>query len=84
LPATALAFALPTLGASLWLLLGYPVSAGRIYHRHRRRGRAPRDAALGAFFTTLGKLPEMQGVLRFHRDRLRGAKGAIIEYKRAG
>ena len=82
LPAAALAFALPTFGASLWLFLGYPVSAGRIYRRHRRRGRAPRDAALGALFTTLGKLPEMQGVLRFHRNRFRGTKGAIIEYKR--
>jgi GT2 family glycosyltransferase len=84
LPAAALLLAGPTLGASLLLLAGYPVSAGRVYRHHRRRGRARRDAALGAVFTTLGKLPEMQGVLRFHRHRRRGTRSALIEYKPAG
>lgn len=83
-PGASLLLLLPSLGASLGLLLGYPLSAARVYWRHRSRGRA-RDAALtGALFTTVGKFPELQGVLQFHGNRLRGTRSRIIEYKDAG
>ncbi len=83
-PGVSLALAVPTLGTSLALLLGYPVSAARVYRHHRTRGRGGRDAMLGAVFTTLGKFPELAGVLRYHGNRLRGARSRIIEYKNAG
>ena len=34
-----------------------------------------------AFFLTLGKLPEAQGILGYHLGRLKGARQHIIEYK---
>jgi GT2 family glycosyltransferase len=83
-PSLSLGLLVPSFGTSLGLLLGYPVSAARVYKYHRTRGRARRDAAVGAVFTTIGKFPELQGVLRFHGNRLRGTRSGIIEYKNAG
>jgi GT2 family glycosyltransferase len=80
-PAVALGAALPTLGLSLGLLGGYAVSAARVYRTVRRRGRQREDALPYALFTTLGKLPEMQGVLEFHLNRVRGKRRGLIEYK---
>ncbi|MBX3466626.1 MAG: glycosyltransferase family 2 protein [Planctomycetes bacterium] len=83
LPAVALGGAPLTLGGSLLLGLAYPACAARVYARVRRRGRSRADAAAYAAFTVLGKLPELQGVLRFHRRRLTGARRELIEYKGA-
>jgi GT2 family glycosyltransferase len=83
-PAVALGAAVPTLGASTLLLWGYPVSAARAFAAIRRRGRAPGEAAMAAAFTTLGKLPELQGVLKFHLGQLAGKRSGLIEYKGAG
>lgn len=80
-PAAAAGLALPTLGASLGLLGGYPVSAWRAYRATRRRGRARGDAAVYAVAITVAKLAEMQGVLQFHGARLRGRTTPLIEYK---
>jgi GT2 family glycosyltransferase len=81
LPAVAFGAALPTLGASLGLLAGYGLSAARVYRATRRRGRPAEDALPYAVFTTLGKLPELQGVLDYHLGRLRGRRRGLIEYK---
>jgi hypothetical protein len=81
-PALALGAALPTVGASLILLAGYPVSASRTYQHARRKGWAPADALAAGFFVTLGKFPELQGILKFHWGRLRGHRSGLIEYKR--
>jgi GT2 family glycosyltransferase len=83
LPALAVGALAPTGGLSLGLLGLYPVGAARNYARTRRAGRTRMDAAVYAAFTTLGKLPELQGLLRFHRLRLLGRRSAIIEYKPA-
>ncbi|MCC7383745.1 MAG: glycosyltransferase [Deltaproteobacteria bacterium] len=81
IPALAVGGAVPTLGASLLLSAGYPLVVARTFARTRRPG-VPDEAALAyALFTALGKLPELQGVLRFTRLRLRGQKAALIEYK---
>jgi hypothetical protein len=48
----------------------------------RRRGRSARDARLAAQLYTLGKIPELLGVLRFHLHRLLGRRPNLIEYKR--
>lgn len=81
LPALALGGALPTLGASLLLLGGYPVAGMRAYKEARQRGRDRRESALFGTFCVLGKLPELQGAARFHWNRLRGARSELIEYK---
>jgi GT2 family glycosyltransferase len=80
-PAVALGAALPTLGLSLGLLGAYGVSAARVYRSVRERGRPAEDALPYAVFTTLGKLPEVQGVLEYHANRLRGRRRGLIEYK---
>lgn len=80
-PAVAVLGAVPTMGASLALLGGYPVSAWRAYRATRARGRAPEDAAAYAIAVTVGKFAEMQGVLQFHRARMRGRRSTLIEYK---
>lgn len=80
-PAFALSAALPSFGLSLGLLSGYGLSAARVYRSTRARGRPREDALPYALFTTLGKLPQMQGVLAFHVGRLRGKRRGLIEYK---
>jgi len=81
-PLVALGGAVPTMGASLALLAGYPVSAARVYRQKRRRGRSPLDAAVAGAFLTLGKFPELQGILKYHWTRARGRRSGLIEYKR--
>lgn len=73
----------PSMGLSLILGGLYPLSALRLYARSRGEGRTRRQALLRAAFLTLGKLPEAQGVLRYHLGRLRGRASGIIEYKDA-
>jgi hypothetical protein len=80
-PATAVAGAIPTLGASLVLLAGYPVLASRVYRGARRDGWPPRAAALAGAFTVLGKFPELRGVLKYRWSRARGRRSSLIEYK---
>jgi GT2 family glycosyltransferase len=50
----------------------------------RARGFGWRAAMLYGVACVVGKLPELQGMLRFRRFRLRGRDSAIIEYKRGG
>lgn len=80
-PAIAAGLAVPTGGASLALLGGYPVSAWRAYRATRGRGRTREDAAAYAVAITVGKFAELQGVLQFHSKRLRGERSTLIEYK---
>lgn len=64
------------LAASPWalaLLLAWPAQVLRLRLRGEDWARA--------FFLTLGKLPEAQGVLGYWWDRLRGQRAGLIEYK---
>ncbi len=72
LPLVALVLGLALHPAALALLLLYPLQVLRL---RRRMGLA------GAFFNTLGKVPEAMGALRFHIRRLRGREARLIEYK---
>jgi glycosyltransferase involved in cell wall biosynthesis len=83
-PLLALGGAIPTLGASLALLGGYPLSAARVYRHTRGRGRSRKDALVAGTFMTLGKFPELQGILKYHWTRARGRRSGLIEYKRPG
>ena len=58
--------------AGLLILLAWPLQVLRLT---RRMGW---EAAL---FTVLGKLPEAQGVLGYHLNRIRGRQRGLIEYK---
>jgi hypothetical protein len=82
LPGVAALGALPTLGASLALLGGYPVSALRVYRDVRRRGRSANDALAAGVLLTLGKFAELGGMLRFHGRKLGRRERTLIEYKR--
>jgi GT2 family glycosyltransferase len=80
-PLAAFGGAVPTLGASLALLGGYPISAARVYQHTRRRGRSRKDALVAGTFVTLGKFAELQGIVKYHWTRARGRRSALIEYK---
>jgi hypothetical protein len=82
LPALSLLGAPYTGGASLALLLGFPLLGSRVYRSSVSRGMSPADARLYALACTIGKLPEMQGVLTFTWNRLiRRRRSTLIEYK---
>ncbi len=57
---------------ALLILLVYPLQVLRL----RRRYGWER-----AFFTTLAKFPEAQGVVQYHWNRLRNRRSRLIEYK---
>jgi GT2 family glycosyltransferase len=80
LPLAVALLAIPTRGASLLLLLGYPLLAARIWLRRRASGDTASEAALYATFTLLGKLPNAVGLLRFASNKL-ARRYEIIEYK---
>lgn len=80
-PSLALGGAPLTGGLSLALLLGYPVSAYRAFRAVRRRGVPMDSAAAYAAFMTLAKGAELQGALRYWRNRVRGRRSGLIEYK---
>jgi GT2 family glycosyltransferase len=65
---------------SLVLLLGYGALWLRIYRAQRRR-YSSRDARLYAIFCVLAKFAEVAGNLLYHRNRLRGHRPTLIEYK---
>jgi GT2 family glycosyltransferase len=80
-PATALILAVPSRGASLILLAAYPLLGLRIYLRSSRRGLAPRDARLLAFFTVLGKLPEGIGKTQYALLRALGRRRKVMDWR---
>lgn len=75
-----LVFPLASLAAAIWLhpawlllFLAYPLQVARL-------ARQPGGWPL-AFFTVLGKFPEMLGVAQYYGNRLRRRSGGLIEYK---
>jgi glycosyltransferase involved in cell wall biosynthesis len=74
LPVVALGFfAMAPIMAGLLVLVLYPAQVVRLAVRTK-------DWQL-AVFSVLGKFPEAQGAMQFHRNRLFGQKSAIVEYK---
>jgi GT2 family glycosyltransferase len=80
LPAVILVLAWPTRGLSLLLCVGYWVLAQRVARYRLAQGDSPADAQLYARFTTLGKIAEGIGLLKFQFNKLFG-RYKIIEYK---
>jgi hypothetical protein len=83
-PVLAVGPAVFTWGASLILLLGYPVLFWKIARGRRRRGDDPRTARQFARFCVLGKFPQMVGQLTYWRNRLFRRRARLIEYKATG
>lgn len=77
IPAAALGAALLH-PAGLLILSAYPLQIARMA---RRAGPGQPDNWRHASFTILGKFPEMQGVLSYEWNRLRGRRRTLIEYK---
>lgn len=79
LPIAALGLSSVSGGASLALLLLYPLNTARIAMRVRRDGeRRPWTVAT---FLMLSKLPEALGWLRYQAGRFTGRRSRLIEYK---
>lgn len=68
----ALGLAKYSRGASLGLLLSYPLLAARVYKRSLARGWRAEDARAYALFCVLGKFPQLQGQVLFLARYLRG------------
>lgn len=63
---------------SLVLLFAFPAD---IVRQALRRGPSLAANWRDAAFSTLGKLPEAQGVVKYHLARVLGRRSALIEYK---
>lgn len=81
-PCGALLAAIPTLGLSLLVAIAGYVRLYRRIRKHRADRGDSRDlASLYAWFTVIGKAPQLVGVLQYKWNRLRRKRSAIIEYK---
>ena len=84
LPAVVFGLAWFTWGASFLLLGLYVILWARIRaYRMNQHGDNSPDASLYANYCIAGKFAELQGVLRYWRNRLLGRKTRLIEYKGA-
>lgn len=81
-PVLAFGTAWVTHGWSLLLLAGYPILGYRIYRRMQQNLK-PKDAALYALSCVVGRFPQLQGQILFHKRRLLGQRSNLIEYKSA-
>lgn len=81
LPAAATGLALPSFGASLWLLAAYPLQAWRTFRGARRRGFTGRESVIWGLSCTMGKVPQAVGALKYQVDRLKHRTPTIIEHK---
>ncbi|NJK49797.1 glycosyltransferase family 2 protein [Candidatus Gracilibacteria bacterium] len=81
MPLIAIAFAWPTSGLSLLLLLGYPVLMWRIYRYRLAYGDLPSHARLYAFLCALSKPAQALGQFQYWLMRWRGKQATLIEYK---
>lgn len=82
IPGLALAFAMPTQGVSLLLLLGYGLLGAKIYrYRSQTYRDVPENARLYAAYCTLSKLPQMIGQAKYWLNRIQKKPATLIEYK---
>jgi len=81
LPLLILATIYPSQGWSILMLLGYPLMTYKIYRYLKQRNYSTKDTALYAIACLACKLPQVQGQIKFHINRLLGQKISLIEYK---
>ncbi len=63
------------------VFLPWPLNIVRLARRQRRRGLSAKVARASGFFLMLGKLPQLLGLMNYHRNRLGGRASSLIEYK---
>jgi GT2 family glycosyltransferase len=80
-PFLALAAAWPSRGASLLLLLCYPLQFVRIYRKMRARGVCGVPGAAYAASCIISKFAEVAGAWKFKVKHLRGARMQLIEHR---
>lgn len=81
LPLLTLSTIYPSHGWSLLLLLGYPLMIYKIYRYLQQRNYSTKDTTIYAVACLASKLPQVQGQIKFHLNRLLGQKINLIEYK---
>ncbi len=81
LPVTALGLAVPSGGASLLLLCGFPLLWVRVRASGLGRGYGRDDAGLLATFTVLAKIPQFLGVAGFLLERIARRKGGAVDWR---
>ena len=74
------------IGSRWWIavalvFLPWPLSIARLTRRQRRRGLSAKVARASGFFLMLGKLPQLLGLMNYHRNRLMGRASGLIEHK---
>ena len=62
-------------------LLPWPLRMAQLALRQRRRGLSAKVACMSGVLLMLGKLPQLQGLVGYYRDRLFGRASRLIEYK---
>jgi GT2 family glycosyltransferase len=83
----ALAILLALMVDSRWwigvalVFLPWPLNIARLARRQRKRGLSAKVAYASGFFLMLGKLPQLLGLINYHRNRLTGRASSLIEYK---
>jgi GT2 family glycosyltransferase len=64
-----------------WALLAFLIYPAQVIRIALTQGPPGRAGWIRAFFLTVEKFPQAQGALGYALDRLRGRRGALIEYK---
>jgi GT2 family glycosyltransferase len=59
----------------------WPLNVAKVTLRQRRRGLCIKLAWVSGVLLMVGKLPQLLGLIGYHRDRLSGRSSRLIEYK---
>lgn len=81
LPLLALGAIYPSQGWSILILIGYPLMTYKIHRYLKQRNYSTKDTVIYAIACLASKLPQVQGQIKFHINRLVGRKISLIEYK---
>lgn len=68
----------------IFLCIAYTTLMYRVYKNTQQRGFESEDVLLYTLFCVLGKLPQVQGQIKFHISRLLRRQRTLVEYKKGG
>jgi Glycosyl transferase family group 2 len=67
--------------AAILACIAWPLNMVRLARRQRQRGLSAKVSALSGLLLMIGKLPQLQGLIGYYRDRLFGRASRLIEHK---